>query len=553
MVRVSCLLIFFAGWCSITLAFSPPASKTGVQPGLLYEESLRKHGLSPDLESLLGFLERLHPAHPEQLQIEKLILQLGDESFRTRREAMHELSRSPELSQIQLASVESHSDREIQRRAKSLREKQRSEGDFVLFSVLRTLKLHAAPETIPVLFPILPQLHDSFLLREARETVLASVRESSEPFLLDAVRSREIAVRSTALVALGRLDSVHSKAILLDSLSLADDRLAIAAAEGIAFDYPEQSLATLSRLLESPSFCIRHQAASLLQTVTHKQFGYAPYANDPQRNEAAIRWQKWIESDASTVRDLTPLRTRPQRTGRILLCLFRPFTVMELDESGNEVFRSSITRAACGGEADRVTGHRFFSDWERKAIIELDAYGQNVKEPIPLPGIPNSLNLLENGHLLAGIYNRNLVCEVKPDGTVVWEANVDGQPSDARRLANGNTLVALNNRHRVIEIDNEGTVVWELNGSPVHSPESARRLDNGNTLVACGREGSVKEFSPDGTVIWETRDLPMAYDAIVLDNGHLLIGYQSGLRELDRGGNLIRELPVGVVRRIHRY
>jgi outer membrane protein assembly factor BamB len=200
-----------------------------------------------------------------------------------------------------------------------------------------------------------------------------------------------------------------------------------------------------------------------------------------------------------------------------------------------------------------VTGHRYFSDWERKAIIELDAYGQNVKEPIPLPGIPNSLNLLENGHLLAGIYNRNLVCEVKQDGTVVWEANVDGQPSDARRLANGNTLVALNNRHRVVEIDSEGTVVWELNGSPVHSPESARRLENGNTLVACGRDGSVKEFSPDGTVIWEARDLPMAYDAIVLDNGHLLIGYQSGLRELDRGGKLIRELPVGVVRRIHRY
>ena len=74
-----------------------------------------------------------------------------------------------------------------------------------------------------------------------------------------------------------------------------------------------------------------------------------------------------------------------------------------------------------------------------------------------------------------------------------------------------------------------------------------------NTLVACGRDGCVKEFNPDGEIVWSADKLPMAYDAIQLDNGHLLVGYQSGLRELDRSGTIIRDLKVGVVRRMHRY
>jgi hypothetical protein len=422
MVRGTCLLVALAGWCLPVPASSP---ESPVQPGQLYEEALQRHHLSTDRESLLAFLQRLHPAHPEQQRIESLIRQLGAESFHQRREAMHALGRSPELTQIQLASGELHANQEIQRRAKSLRDKQRSEGDFVLFSVLRTLKLHAAPQSLPVLFPILPQLHDSFLVREARETVLASVDATSEPFLLEAVRSSKLEIRTTALLCLGRLESARSRAILEDSLRLADDRLAIAAAEAIAFDQPEQSLGTLSRLLASPSFEIRHRAASLLQTISRKQFGYAPYAAEPRRREATERWRDWIAGEGSDPDRLTPLRARPQRSGRILLCLFRPFTVVEIDESGNEVFRSTATRAACGGEADRDNGHRYFSDWERKAILELDAYGQNVKE-LPLPGIPNSLHLLANGHLLAGIYNRNLVCELARDGTTVWQADVEG-------------------------------------------------------------------------------------------------------------------------------
>jgi hypothetical protein len=550
MLRRSHRLLLCPAMLAVTLTLQ--AQEPDVSPGPLYVEALHRHGLTTDLDVLLQYIGRLHPDHPDQQQVQQLIDQLGAEQFRDRREAMFDLSDSPELTQVKLALAESHPDHEIKRRAQSLRKKHRAEGDFVLFAALRALRLHASPRTIPILLPLVPHLNDDYLRREAREALLASVHPEIEFELFHASESKNVAIREVALVALGRLDSAEAEPLLESSLMLANDRLAIAAAEGLAWTDPQKSLTTLVRLLKSPSFTIRHQSATLLQTITSQQFGYAPYANEDQRNQARERWQSWLTVETDTPRELIPLEQRTQRTGRILLCLFRPFTVAEIDESGNFVFRSDLTRAACGGEACLANGHRMFADWERKSILELDAYGQLVQE-IKLSGIPNSLHLLDNGHLLTSLYNRNCVCELSSDGTLIWEADVEGQPSDARRLSNGNTLVAVNNRHRVIELNSDGEIVWELTGEKIRSPESARRLENGNTLVACGRDGSVKEFSPLGEIVWSANKMPMAYDAIQLENGHLLVGYQSGLRELDRSGTVIRDLKVGVVRRMHRY
>jgi hypothetical protein len=535
-----------AVWLTLQ-AQEPPTS-----PGPLYIEALHDHGLSTDLDDLLQYIGRLHPNHQDQQHVQQLIDQLGAEKFHDRREAMFALSEAPELTQVKLALAEVHTDQEIRRRARSLRKKKRAEGDFVLFATLRALRLHASPRSVPMLMPLIPQLNDDYLRQEAREALLASVDSTVEHELQTASDSQDVSIREVALVALGRIDSPASEPLLENCLRLANDRLALAAAEGLAWSDPGKSLPTLIRLLNSPSFSIRHQSATLLQTITSQQFGYAPYANIEQRQKARELWNNWLVADTDTHQQLIPLQQRKQRTGRILLCLFRPFTVAEIDESGNFVFESDLTRAACGGEACLTNGHRVFADWERKSLLELDAYGQLVREH-KLPGIPNSLHLLDNGHMLTSLYNRNCVCEISTDGTLIWEASVDGQPSDARRLSNGNTLVAVNNRHHVLEINTDGETVWELTGDQVRCPESARRLENGNTLVACGRDGCVKEYSPRGDVVWQADKLPMAYDAIQLDNGHLLIGYQSGLRELDRGGNIIRDLKVGVVRRMHRY
>ncbi len=537
------------GLC-VMLCFAGAANADEIDPGPLYREALSRHGLSTGLDDLHAYLRQLHPRHPLQRKVAGLIDQLGAASFPERREAMYALAEYPEFAQVQLAAAESHPDEEIRRRAGTLRKKQRSEGDFVLFSALRCLKLRGSHESVAVLLPLLPTIRDDYLVHEARDALLACASLDNQDELLAAFqRSDAVEIREAALLALGRIDAPPARQTLERSLQLADDRLALAAAEGLAWCEPQTSLATFARLLSSPDFRVRHRAAAALQSISGQQIGYAPYADDGHRQASARLWKDWVRLESADAR-LVPLRLRPETNGRILLCLFRPFTVAEIDEAGNDVFRSSLTRAACGGETCPRSGHRYFADWERKSILVLDAFGQIVRE-YELPGIPNSLHLLPNGHMLTGIYNKNSLCELSPDGEVVWEAGLDGQPSDARRLPNGNTLVALNNRHRVVEINPAGEVAWSIES--VRSPESARRLDNGNTLVACGRDGRVNEYSPGGELVWSIEEIPMAYDALLMDNGHLLIAYQSGLREIDRRGNVIRELNVGVVRRMHRY
>jgi hypothetical protein len=72
-------------------------------------------------------------------------------------------------------------------------------------------------------------------------------------------------------------------------------------------------------------------------------------------------------------------------------------------------------------------------------------------------------------------------------------------------------------------------------------------------LVASSGSGQVLEYDRAGKLVWSARDLPSAYDALELDNGHVLVAYARGLREIDRAGKLVREYPVGKVRRICLY
>ncbi len=234
---------------------------------------------------------------------------------------------------------------------------------------------------------------------------------------------------------------------------------------------------------------------------------------------------------------------------RLLPCLFHPYRIVEVDFQGKQLFRSNeAVRSACGCEG-LPGGRRFFADYHGGSVIEMDAKGQVIRS-FEMSGGPNSLQRLPNGNLVVALCSGHEVVELQADGKEVWRVAVDGDPTDARRLENGRTLVALYTPARVVEVDRDGKVVWEI--PQVSSPESARRLASGNTLVASSK-GEVLEFSPAGKVVWSVRNVPKAYDALELPSGNVLIGYESGLREVTRAGNIVRELPVGTVRRIACY
>lgn len=106
---------------------------------------------------------------------------------------------------------------------------------------------------------------------------------------------------------------------------------------------------------------------------------------------------------------------------------------------------------------------------------------------------PNSVELLDNGHLLIADQSNNRVIEVTRSHKIVASFTAGGTISAAAfasRLANGNTLITDSNNARVLEVSPYDQVVWsyvtntQVGGNPSPLPSRAVRLANGETLIS---------------------------------------------------------------------
>jgi len=157
--------------------------------------------------------------------------------------------------------------------------------------------------------------------------------------------------------------------------------------------------------------------------------------------------------------------------------------------------------------------------YQKPAVAEVTLDGQEVWS---FPGIQaNSALCLANGnYLLAdsgapGPPYIPRVCEVSPQGNMVWEyrfSSLAQAPRYAERLANGHTLITL--PFKIIEVTPAKKVVWSYGwgkpvppGIPGHlaCPVQATRLANGNTLVVDRGlvGGRVFELTPQKQIVWQ--------------------------------------------------
>src|SRR5262249_49712995 len=179
-------------------------------------------------------------------------------------------------------------------------------------------------------------------------------------------------------------------------LGAPDEKLRMAAARALARLTPRDSLRPLVGLLGAKSLDVRIEAGRLLRSLTGQTLGYAAYDPPEARARSRAAWQAWVRAHGRSAR-LFPAGVG-LRHGRLLLCLFAPYKVGETDLSGRVLFAPPGSRTVCGcaGLAD---GRRVFADWDANALVELDAKGKVVWQA-PAPGRPNSLECLDNGHLL---------------------------------------------------------------------------------------------------------------------------------------------------------
>lgn len=290
-----------------------------------------------------------------------------------------------------------------------------------------------------------------------------------------------------------------------------------------------------------------------MYALTGQALGYAAYSSPERRAAGVAEWRAWLADQGRQAVLRQPLASGPLPTGRYLACHFDPFSVSERDESGRTWFRRQSLvpedEAYCGCTIS-PEGYRVLAGFGSVVAFRGNGAGEEVWR-ISLPEMPATVDVTPERTYLIGLFDDQEVREVRPNGEIVRRVKLPGSPNDVRYLETGRWLVCLYSTKKIVEIDGTGEVVWSIDNVP--PPESARRLSNGNTLV-CTALGKVIEYAPNGDVVWSyNKELPLAYDAVELANGNVLIGYRYGLREIDRTGFIVREATTSTVRRICAY
>ncbi|MFT7534459.1 MAG: hypothetical protein ACI85K_000406 [Hyphomicrobiaceae bacterium] len=245
-------------------------------------------------------------------------------------------------------------------------------------------------------------------------------------------------------------------------------------------------------------------------------------------------------------------------------------------ESGTDAKLALAVQSA----ADAIRGGRGFLlvfDFADGKLIEMDGRG---KERLMLGDLPE----LRSGRLLASgnylVATKIGVRELATSGATVW-SYPEVVASDVERLVSGNTLIASAATHRVFEVDAAGKELWGykdksrefrpvscqrlVNGHTLiadyslqdvddgrvfevdrnkqivwkltwKQPSSARRLTGGRTLIVSHKPGRVQIVDRLGKVLQSFTDVGIPSVAEYLPNGHLLVGGEGYLRELDANG-----------------
>jgi hypothetical protein len=533
---------------ALLLASRAPAADP-TEPDAEGKRLLKKYGVTSDAAGLRAYFRALRPAESRK-EAAALVVKLGSDDFDERETATRRLTLLVLVVQVELKQAAGNPDAEVSRRAAGALAALESDSVPLFRAALRSTAALRPEGLAAELLAVLPGLqHDYSKHRAVEETVWKISRPADAAAFRKALVDADPIVRSAALTALERLVGADAADDVRTGLKDRDALVRLAAVGALARQAPRESLGPLVDLLEAEEVSVRVDAAALLNAVTGKRLEYSAHDTPEGRKAGAARWRDWVKENGATAKLTPPPRDLRRAPSRLLLCQFEPFRVRELNLDGKVLFESKAADSACGCDA-LPDGRRFLADWAGGAVIELDPAGK-VTRRLPVGGNLNSLELQPDGNLLVSVYQERKIVELKPDGTEAWRVNVEGTPTDAHRLEGGRTLVALFDKRLLVELDRDGKVLWKVEGVP--SPESARRLASGNTLVASSGSAEVLEYDRAGKLVWSARDLSSAYDAVELSNGHILAAYALGLREIDRTGKVVREYPVGKVRRICLY
>jgi hypothetical protein len=522
-------------WCT-----RPAAAESGSTAD--DERTLRAARVGTDGPALLEFFRKRTVNDIDGSRIEKLIEQLGDDSFGVRQKASAELAALGNVAVPLLRQALNSDDIEVVRRAeKCLQLIKAGSGTTVPLAAARLLRQRKPPGAVAVLLAFLPAADNELVSEEVRTSLVALAVRDGKPDqpLVDALTDKHPVRRAAAAEALcragikGQIPAVRK--LLKDPEPTVQFKVALALARAHERDAVPVLIDLLGKLPEGQAW----QVEDFLCLLAEDQAPSVSVGDDQgSRQKCRDAWAAWWAKHGRKV-DLAKLDRAAPLLGYTLVILLDRNLVMELAADGKTP-RWKIDDVRFPLDAQMLPGERVLvAEQQANRVTERTTKG-DVKWEKQVDG-PLMAQRLRNGNTFMA--TRTQLIEVDRTGKEVFSYNQPGGEMimKAQKLRNGDIALVTTGR-RFVRLDSSGK---ELASFHVNVQTSGGRIDvlpNGHVLVAEMTRGKVVEYDRDGKSVWEA-DAEQPIAAVRLRNGNTLVTSMNQNRaiELDRAGKEVWE------------
>jgi hypothetical protein len=501
---------------------------------------LRDVGIPADETSLVDFFHKRTLQDDDKQKIEKLIGQLGDDSFEVRERATGALIAIGPAAEAQLKQAAQSSDPEVKERAAlCLAKLTKASSPSVIKAAAVVLAARDPDAAADALFQFLPfagEESTADAIRSALATTAVNDGKARK-LLLDGLQDKLPARRQGAALALYRSGVPEVRPAILKLLDDPEAPVRWRIAMSLAESKERAAVPVLIDLIPQVRNDELRQIMDLLQRVAQDKSPKQPEGSgDPKQLRDA--WLSWWNDEGKKL-DFAKLDLTPKVLGRTLILEravgagVRSSKVYEIDKEGKVLWQidnlTTATDAQVIGD-DRV----LICESTRREITERNFKGEVVWQYRPQL-VPAQVQRLANGNTF--INCRSVLIEVDKDGKEVFKHNVTaGSCTAAQKLKDGNIGFLTNNGQFTV-ISPEGKELKSFKTEPTPLTYAATVLPDGQVLIALSAQGQVLKYDADGKTAWEAA-VQGASSASPLPNGNVLVvsSVNRTVLELDKDG-----------------
>ncbi len=539
-------VIFLSTLLSFFFAFAEGCGAGAAEPATADEQLLKSAQIETDGPNLLAFFRQRSLTDEQQERLAAAVRQLGSQAFKARTQASEEIVAVGPPARPFLQRALQDQDPEIARRARACLEdieRQPGAGAEISQAAVRVLVVRNPPGAVEALFKFLPFNDDECVEEEilAAANALAVHDGKVLPSVMAALRDPHPPRRAGAAYILGRVKNEEERSAVRRSLTDAEPKVRLRAAQALVAAGDKGAVPTLINLIGEPQAAATWKAEELLYRIAGEEAPQVSLGNGSAESRQKYRdaWAAWWRDQGAKI-DLAKAVQGPQQLGLTLLAEMDSNQVSEFGSDGK--MRWKLDNLQGPVDAQVLPGGRILvAEYRGRRVTERDLSG-NIQWSKQLADYPVACQRLPNGNTF--IATQQTVQEVTRDGKEVYLHRLGPGLAiyGAQRLPNGH-IVCIANSGVLQELDASGRQVKNLQIAQNRGGWcGVEALPGGRYLVALMAPGKVIEVDSNGKTIWEY-NLVGACHATRLPNGNTLVASMTTQRlvEVNREGKTIKE------------